>query len=193
MGIVVGLVAMVGTIALALRWRGVTSWVAVAGQTATSLLGIALLAAAGLGLYWMMQPHALSRNGPTPLLEYQVKAPAGVQWNDPFGVEVHLDTPENRADGAWNREKTTEVEGARVWQGYVQMYYRTSGRLLVLHLPNREDQIFRLRLPSNPMGKKYRTWSEWRRADFGAGPERGPGPLDAGKSFLVRYQVETYE
>ncbi len=187
-GILVGLVSMVAAIAGALRWRGVTGIGELAGNTVACVAGIPVLTAAGLGLYWAAQPHILVRNGPTPLLEYQIQPPAGVALPDASVTEMEIQTKENTKDGSWDRDKRPEFNGRPVLAGSVQLYYRTSQRLLVLKLPNR-----RLRLPADPTGRRYQQWSEWQPADFSSGPETQPVRADPRKAFQVRYQVETYE
>jgi hypothetical protein len=49
--------------------------------------------------------------------------------------------------------------------------------LPVLKMPSQESRIFRLPLPSDPTGAKFRQWSEWRKADFADIPgQSGPQP-----------------
>src|SRR5207244_9970886 len=102
-------------------------------------------------------------NGPTPLLEFEVKPPTGQSLETLADVEPEVDTDRNTMPGYWHTE-APENSGVRA--GYVELYFRTSQRLFVLKFPGREDRIFKLHLSANPMKAKYSAWSEWQNPDF---------------------------
>jgi hypothetical protein len=65
-------IATPAAVLLTLYWRGVRKLRLLVGSIVT-FAGIFALAAAGFGLWCMMQPHILNANGPTPRLEFEVK------------------------------------------------------------------------------------------------------------------------
>ena len=73
--------------------------------------------------------------------------------------------------------------------GLVEMYYRTSQRLLVVNMPDKTDVLFNVRLPGVP--KHSREFSEWRRADYigepGQSQTRKP---TAAENYEIRYRAD---
>ena len=96
------------------------------------------IAASGLGIWYAAQPHVLNLNGPTPLLEFEVKPPQGESVENLDNVEPELDTDRNAMPCTW---RTEPPETAEVRAGYMGMYFRTSRRLFVLKFPAHEDRI----------------------------------------------------
>ena len=135
----------------------------------------------------MAQPHVLNLNGPTPLLEFEVKAPEGQSVESLTGVEPELDTDRNAMPGYWH---TDSNETAGVRSGCVEVYYRTSRRLFVLKFPGHEDRIFQLHLPANPMKAKYRSWSDWQKPDFVAKDGEQPSRPSGGSDYQIRYRLD---
>ena len=126
-------------------------------------------------------------NGPTPLLEFEVKPPEGQSVESLAGVEPELDTDRNAMPGYWHTD-STETAGVR--SGYVEVYYRTSRRLFVLKFPGREDRIFQLHLPANPMKAKYRAWSDWQKPDYIAKGDEQPSRASSGSDYQIRYKLD---
>ncbi len=173
-------------ILLALYWRGVRRiWLLVG--LVTVCLSIAAITAAGFGTWYAGQPHVLNLNGPTPLLEFEVKPPAGQSVQSLADVQPELDTDRNAMPGYWHTDST---ESANVRAGYVEVYYRTSQRLFVLKFPGSEDRIFRLHLPANPMKAKYRAWSDWQKPDFVAKAGEQPSRPSSGSDYQIRYKLD---
>jgi len=173
-------------ILLALYWRGVRRiWLLVG--LVTVCLSIAAITAAGFGTWYAGQPHVLNLNGPTPLLEFEVKPPAGQSVQSLADVQPELDTDRNAMPGYWHTDST---ESANVRAGYVEVYYRTSQRLFVLKFPGSEDRIFRLHLPANAMKAKYRTWSDWQKPDFVAKAGEQPSRPSSGSDYQIRYKLD---
>jgi hypothetical protein len=174
------------SILVTLYWRGVRRIWLLIGLVMVCV-SIAAIGASGLGIWYAAQPHVLNLNGPTPLLEFEVKPPAGQSLDTLADVEPELDTDRNAMPGYWHTE-APENPNARA--GYVELYFRTSKRLFVLKFPGREDRIFNLHLPANPMRPKYRAWSEWQNPDFvakaGAQPDRPSG----GSEYQIRYKLD---
>jgi hypothetical protein len=176
-------------IVLTLYWRGVRSiWLFIG--LVMVCLSMAAIGASGFGIWYAAQPHVLNINGPTPLLEFEVKPPDGQSAQSLTNVEAELDTDRNTMPAYWHTEPT---EKASVRAGYVEVYFRTSRRLFVLKFPGNEDRIFQLHLPANPMKAKYRAWSDWQKPDFVAKGAEQPRRFSDGNDFQIRYKVDYQE
>ena len=174
------------SILVTLYWRGVRSiWLFIG--LVTVCISIAAIGASGLGIWYAAQPHVLNLNGPTPLLEFEVKPPAGQSVETLADVELRLDTDRNSMPGYWHTE-APENPGVRA--GYVELYFRTSKRLFVLKFPDHEDRIFNLHLPANPMKTKFRAWSEWQNPDFVAKAGEQPARFSGGSDYQIHYKLD---
>ena len=176
-------------IVVTLFWRGIRGiWLFIG--LVIVCVSIFAIAASGLGIWYAAQPHVLNLNGPTPLLEFEVKPPVGQSPESLHDVEPELDTDRNTMPGYWHTE-APENSGVRA--GYVELYFRTSQRLFVLKFPGREDRIFKLRLPANPMKTKYRTWSDWQNPDFVAKAGEQPVRFSGSSDYQIRYKLDYQE
>jgi len=180
-----------GLILLTLYWRGTRGLWLFAGLIAVCL-SLGLAAVSGFGIWYAGQPHVLNINGPTPLLEFEVKPPVGQSVDNLADVQPELDTPRNRMPmpGYWH---TDAPKDAGVRAGYVELYFRTSQRLFVLKFPGDTDRIFRLKLPANPMRSKYRAWSDWQNPDFVAKRGEQPSHPSGGNEYQIRYKMDYQE
>ena len=184
--LIVTVIVAPSSILLALYWRGIRGlWLFVG--LITVCLSLVVIAASGFGLWYAAQPHYLNINGPTPLLEFEVKPPEGQSVESLANVEPELDTDRNSMPGYWHTD-STETAGVR--SGYVEVYYRTSRRLFVLKFPGHEDRIFQLHLPANPMKAKYRAWSGWQKPDFVAKAGDQPSRPSSGNDYQIRYRMD---
>jgi hypothetical protein len=183
-GILAGVVGFVGAVWLVLRRRGVRGVrVALGGIAAFALIIVS--AASAVGIWYSMQPHVLNRNGPEPLLRLEMRAPQNIAIFADATAE--LTTDRDKADVILEKPDETATR-----RGYVQLYYRTSHRLLALKFPNGGARLYNLHLPANPMPKKYHAWSEWQKPDFVDEPgSTGPKRAGGGPDIEVRYHVET--
>lgn len=174
------------SIVVTLYWRGVRRiWLFIG--LVMVCLSIATIGASGFGIWYAAQPHVLNLNGPTPLLEFEVKPPTGQSLETLSDVEAQLDTNRNSMPGYWHTEAPANP-GVRA--GYVEVYFRTSQRLFVLKFPGREDRIFKLQLPANPMKSKYRAWSEWQNPDFVAKAGEQPSRFSGGSDYQIHYKLD---
>ncbi len=74
-----------------LYWRGVRSiWLFIG--LVIVCISMAAIGASGFGIWYAAQPHVLNINGPTPLLEFEVKPPAGQSLESLTDVQPELDT-----------------------------------------------------------------------------------------------------
>lgn len=173
-------------IVVTLFWRGIRGiWLFIG--LVIVCVSIFAIAASGLGIWYAAQPHVLNLNGPTPLLEFEVKPPTGQSPETLADVEPQLDTDRNSMPGYWHTEAP---ENPAVRAGYVELYFRTSQRLFVLKFPGREDRIFKLHLPANPMNAKYRAWSEWQNPDFVAKAGEQPSRFSGTSDYQIRYKLD---
>src|SRR6266480_4282013 len=187
-GMLAGVVGFVAAVWLVLRRCGVRGVkVALGGIAAFALIIVS--AASAVGIWYSMQPHVLNRSGPEPLLRLEVRAPENVAPNIFAEVTAELTTDRNGADVVL--EKAAETDRL-TRHGYVPLYYRTSHRLLAVKFPAGGARLYNLRLPANPMPKKYHAWSEWQKPDFVDEPgSTGPKRAGTGPDIEVRYHVET--
>jgi len=180
-----------GLIVVTLYWRGTRGLWLFAGLI-TVCLSLGVIAVSGFGIWYGGQPHVLNIKGPTPLLEFEVKPPAGHSVDNLADVQPELDTPRNRMPmpGYWHSDAPKD---AGVRAGYVELYFRTSQRLFVLKFPGDTDRIFRLKLPANPMRSKYRAWSDWQNPDFVAKRGEQPSHPSGGNEYQIRYKMDYQE
>jgi hypothetical protein len=184
--LLVAVIVTPGSIILALYWRGIRGAFLFVGLIAVCL-SIVAIAASGFGIWYAVQPHVLNINGPTPLLEFEVKPPAGQPVESLAEVQPELDTDRNAMPGYWHND-APQNQGVRA--GYVELYFRTSQRLFVLKFPGNADRIFRLKLPANPMRAKYRSWSDWQNPDFVTKGGEQPSRFSGANEYQIRYKMD---
>lgn len=187
--LLVALLVTPASIIVTLYWRGVRKVWLFLGLLVVCVSMVAI-AGAGFGLWYMGQPHILNRNAATPLLEFEVKPPAGQSIQSLAKVEPELDTDRNTMPGYWH-DDSSDNPGVRA--GYVEVYFQTSRRAFILKFPGNEDRIFNLNLPANPMKEKYRAWSEWQKPDFIAKGDAQPVKPASGDEYQIRYKIDYQE
>lgn len=183
-----GLLGLIGGIWLVLRARGLRTFKAAAIRMPLVIGGIAALTAGGLWIAYEMRPN-LNDNGAPPLLLFEIRLPAGTEIpasRDAIGI--NLATEKNTMPGVVFTGQD-RMDGDRpVITGSVEMYFRSSWRLLELKLPGEPDRLFVLKLASRPgHDKEFRDWEHVTHvADTGDNRPRIAGPQDA---FDIRYRV----
>ena len=180
-----GLAGLLGGIALVLRKRGRYRGLALTGRTA--LVAIALAAVAGLSVwaYVVAGDDILAKNGPPPQLHFELALPQGAA-QPAGGVAVDLNTEKNTMPSTLT---VTTADGRPLIKGQVDLYFRTSRRLLVMRIPGEPDRLFALRLAANPSGTS--DFGPWQRVDEIA--DRPGGALRKGTEaddYTIRYRVE---
>ena len=170
---------------LVLRRRlGKPGFARVAGYSALVVLLCAGLGAATAGYFYLANDILV----PTPQLKFELRFPPNTALPDKLeGVDIDLNTDKNTMPGIWNEMRTED--GRTTASGSVDLYFRTSHRLLVLRVPGQPDRIFELSLASNP--KASPEYGEWQKLDYvdddPNGQARKAGP-DEG--YEIRYRVE---
>ena len=158
---------------------------AIAGGVALVLVGVVGVAAAGLGVFWLMRP-LVNANGPAPQLVFEIRLPPGVAPPARERDAVELQTAKNRMPATLAAGRRDE--GRDVLAGSVEIYYRTWRRTLVLRLSDKTDVLFDLSLGLTPYHTKE--FTAWRQADHIARPgddvARRTTTADA---YEIRYRV----
>jgi hypothetical protein len=186
-----GLLGLVGGIWLGLRHGAQPIGKALA-RAGIALLAIVALAAAGLAAYYFAIPHRLEYDQAGASLEFELRVPADFALpDDPDQIEVTLDTDLNQQPAIWLDPALRQEDDRQVLSGTVELYYRTSSRLLVFGFPDGRDRIFRLGLAAKP--DPADGWSDWRTVDFvglpGQPQTAKPGPEDP---LELRHRVRVW-
>ena len=186
-----GLLGLIGGIWLGLRLGGRQPAGKALKGAGIALLAIVAIAAAGLAIQYYSVPQRLEYDQAGASLEFELRAPAGFAVPDPGTIEVSLDTDLNQQPASW-RDPVLRREGDwQVLSGEVELYYRTSSRLLVVKFPDGRDRIFQPGLAAKPDPEQG--WSAWRPVDFVGLPDQPqtvkPGPEDP---LELRYRVRVW-
>lgn len=161
-------------------------------NAAIAVGGIIALGAAILAIQYYSVPHRLEYDDAGASLAFELRVPAAqAALLDRDAIEISLDTDLNQQPGLWF-DDATRIDGAwAVLAGEVELYYRTSSRLLVFRFPGGRDLIFKPALPAKP--DPLLGWSGWRKVDFvglpGQTQTQPPGP---GEPFELRYRVRVW-
>jgi hypothetical protein len=101
-----------GLILLALYWRGTRGPWLFLGLIAVCM-SLGLIAVSGFGIWYAGQPHVLNTNGPTPLLEFEVKPPTDQAVQTLAEVQPELNTDRNAMPGYWHTDPPQSPRSAR--------------------------------------------------------------------------------
>lgn len=185
-----GLIGLVLGGALVLRKRGVTGFGAISGRLGLIFAGVIGIGAAVVGFLYLNQ-DIVNPNGAPPQLAFEIRLPAGASPPTKDERPIQLETSKNRTGmPALMQPEYTRSEGGRtILVGLVEMYYRTSQRMIVMTMPDKSDVIFNLKLGAVP--KHAREFVAWQRADFIA----EPGKTQARKAttadnYEIRYRPQ---
>lgn len=161
-------------------------------NAAIAVAGIIALGGVILAIQYYSVPHRLEYDDAGASLAFELRVPqAQAALLDPAAIEMSLDTDLNQMPGAWSDEPARIEDGWALLSGEVELYYRTSSRLLVFRLPDGRDLIFKPALPAKP--DPLLGWSGWRKVDFiglpGETQTQVPGP---DQPFELRYRVRIW-
>jgi hypothetical protein len=182
-----GLIGLVAGIWLVLRRRGFRAG-ALAGRGVLVVVAIGVLAAGALAYMYFFR-DTISPNALPPQLLFEVRLPAGAAPPAQRDVTIELNTDKNTMP-AWLATNPIRSDGGRtVIAGGVDLYYRTSQRMLVLKLSNEPTRLFTLKLGASPSYSD--DFGAWQRVDFIDEPAASqPRRADANDRHEVRYRVE---
>ncbi len=149
------------------------------------LAGIAALAGATFGaLYWYSP--ILNPNGQSPRLAFEIKLPPGSAVPD-NGVSVTLFTEKNNMPATLDAGSRRDESGRPIISGTVDLYFRSSWRMVELKMPNTAEQIFVLRTSARPgHDADFRNWEHVSSVGNGTDRPRLATPDDA---YDIRYRV----
>lgn len=187
-----GLLGLIGGIWLGLRLGGKQPAGKALRGAGIALLAIVAIAAAGLAIQYYSVPHRLEYDQAGASLEFELRTPSSFALPDDLAaIEVSLDTDLNQQPASWN-DPAQRQEGAwKILAGTVELYYRTSQRLLVFKFPDGRDRIFRPDLGAKP--EPVQEWSAWQAVTFVGLPNQPqtvkPGPEDP---LELRYRVRVW-
>jgi len=185
-GPVGGLIGLVLGIVLVLRRRRPRPGLgAIAVRGMLAVAAIVALVAGGIGVAHLMR-DTVNPNGAAPRLMFDLKLPPGTA-GDAKALTVELHTDKNVAPGiVFDRPERREGDRIVV-SGSVELYFRTSQRLLVVKRRGEPDRLFRLALSASP--KHAREPGAWQKVDFAAGPGEQPRKAAGGDDYELRYRV----
>lgn len=147
---------------------------------------LALIFAAGSSLRLSAMDH-LGLNAGARLIEFEIRLPPVIATGSSkreAQVELHTDANQAIAQlrgGEWSDD------GRAILKGSVRIEFRTTQRMLVLHMPGQPQRQFKIRLAANP--GRSAEFSPWHLVDFvaRAGGDRTRPATDDG--FAIRYRV----
>jgi hypothetical protein len=109
--LVMGLAAMILSIVMTLRYRGVTAG-AFWAQAPLALVGIVAIAGIGMFVYYNSHDHPIT-NGAAPALQFQLQAPPNASVPDPKSIKVELQAGQSRADAWWDDGPAAQADGVQ--------------------------------------------------------------------------------
>lgn len=131
-----------------------TQW----GMGLIILAGIA--AAIGVGGYWWMNSGPLGQNTAAPRLSFEIRVPAASGLRP---AQVTLDTDQNQMPATLKAVAPKRDGDWLVTSGEVELYFRTSRRMLVVDFGGGRQHVYTLKLRASPAGTAE--WSDWQKVD----------------------------
>jgi MFS family permease len=183
-GGIVGLV--VGTwFALRLRSGAKVGSKGLALRLLVVIIAIAGLAIAAFTLLYRFNP-ILNPNGLAPRLAFEIKLPAGSAV-PAKGIEVNLNTERNTMPATLIAGAAPDESGRPVLSGSVELYYRSSWRIVELKIANTPEHLFVLRTGARPgHDDDFGNWEHVSNVGNGTDHPRLATPEDA---YDIRYRV----
>lgn len=180
-----GLIGLIGGVVLALRYHGkVSGFGSLARRGLMVLAAIAALAVAGI----LFRLHTLPNlERPLPRVVFEIRLPPDAKIPDKKTVRITLDTDKNQTDALLVADWLTQQNGRAVLHGFVDLYFRTTNRLLVLKIAGEPDRLFQIRLWGNPGPTK--SFTGWEQVEF-ISEESGLRRADDTDRYEFRYRVE---
>lgn len=174
---------------LVLRYQGgYKGFANLAGRGALVIAGIG--AAVALGLWgYIGSDDILAKNGPPPQAKFEIRFPANAALPAKLeGLKIDLNTDKNTMPATWLTE--LGYDGNRpVIVGGVDLYFRTTSRILVLRVPGEPERLFVLKLAGNPGAQAE--FGPWQRVDYiDDQPQQAPRKGSEGDDYEIRYRVE---
>ncbi len=185
-----GLAGLVTGVFLALRRQGPVRLSVVALKVPVVVLAIGGLALAGGWVLYEMRPTLGTSSSGPPRLDFEIRLPPGVvPPEQPGRIGIQLNTERNRMPGGISPARTRHEGGRTVLAGSVELYFRSSWRLLEVAMsPGDPTRIFDLKLAARP--GHMTGYGPWHRVDFTAEGTEQPRPAPSnGEAYELRYRV----
>ncbi len=137
---------------------------------------------------WEMRHAAqayLGINPAKPAIEFEIRLPraALATLSEP---QVELVTDRNQKVARMQPASGSDPNGSAVIRGSVTLDYRTTDRVMVLHLPGQPQRLFKLRLAANPGHSGQ--FGPWHLVDRLASPGAEPA-RELNDAYAIRYRV----
>ena len=178
---------------LALRYvGGFTSFGDIAWRGGAVTLVLIAIAAAAVVFRLHTLPMLGGGRGLPPQLIFEIRVPAAlVLPPEKHQLKIELHTDRNSADalltGPWPPTAGSDAE-TRVIAGLVDLYFRTSRRMIVMKLADGRSMLFAPKLRANPAASP--AFGEWQALDWVDEPgAKEPRRPRAGEALAIRYRV----
>jgi hypothetical protein len=145
---------------------------------------LALLAFVAYDMRHAAQAY-LGINPAKPAVEFEIRLPKAA-LAAVSETQVELVTDRNQKPAKTQAAFASDHDGRAVIRGSVTLDYRTTDRVVVLHLPGQPQRHFKLRLAANP-GHSDR-FGPWHLVDRIASPG-GEAARELNDAFAIRYRV----
>jgi hypothetical protein len=181
-----GLVGLILGIWLVLRYRGRHfGFGSIAIRSLLVIVAIGVLIAGGFGVTYLTR-DTVNAGGPPPRLLFDLRLPPGIEATaKDLSVEMH--TNKNVATGIVFSGSERRDGDRLLISGSIDLYFRTSQRMVVVKRRGEPDRLFQLTLSSSP--KHMREPGSWQPVSLVAGPGEQPRKPDAGDGYELRYRV----
>ena len=144
-------------------------------QWGTGLIILAgITVAIGFGGHWWMNSGPLGQNTAAPRLSFEVRVPVASGLRP---AQVTLDTDQNQMPATLKAGGPQREGDWLVTSGEVELYFRTSRRILAVDFGGGRQHVYTLKLRASPSGTP--DWSEWQKVDtvfYSTGQSRGAPP-----------------
>lgn len=149
------------------------------------IVGIAALIGVVYSAFHWFSP-VLNPNGQAPRLGFEIRLPPGAAIPD-AGFDVRLLTEKNIMPASLDPGSARDETGRAVISGSVDLYYRSSWRILELRLPSRPEHLFVLRTAARPGHNP--DFGKWEHvSSVGNGTDR-PRLSTSDDAYDIRYRV----
>jgi hypothetical protein len=184
-GPVGGLIGLILGIVLVLRYYGkLTGFGALAGRGVMVAAAIAAVAVLGVLVRLFTLPDL---QHPLPRIVFEIRLPPEAKIPEKKAVRITLDTDVNQTD-ALLESKWLAQEGSRpVLRGFVDLYKRTTNRLLVLKIAGEPDRLFQIKLWGNPGPTP--SFTEWEQVEY-ISEQEGLRRADDDDKYEFRFRVD---
>jgi hypothetical protein len=180
-----GLIGLILGIALVLRRHGnISGFGALAGRGLMVAGAIVGLVALGVLIRLFTLPDLQQ---PFPRVVFEIRLPAEAKLPDRKAVKITLDTDVNQTDALLESRWLTKDDNRAILHGFVDLYKRTTNRLLVLKIDGEPDRLFQIKLWGNPGPTK--SFTNWEQVEY-ISEHSGLRRADDSDKYEFRFRVD---